>query len=260
MFCSFVMLKINVYVCMYVLQKDLDIIHNYGQTWAITFNATKTTQQTFSHRQQTNRPTLTFGGNPIPIVNDHKHLGLTLSAALRFHTHINDVLVKFNRSMGPLYPIAKHIPKGMLLSLYITYVQPFLDYCDITYDGHITTTDGMRLEKAQNRAARLITGTGLRTSTNGLRRELGWTSLTDRRKIHKLQFYHKLIFNPIDPEFIKTIIPNTRQQNTTRTLRNISAQTIPLARTTSYHRSFVPSSTSLWNTLPEHLRTNNSYF
>ena len=29
------------------LQKDLDIIHNYGQTWAITFNATKTTQQTF---------------------------------------------------------------------------------------------------------------------------------------------------------------------------------------------------------------------
>ena len=105
-----------------------------------------------------------------------------------------------------------------------------------------------------------ITGTGLRTSTNGLRRELGWTSLTDRRKIHKLQFYHKLIFNPIVPEFIKTIIPNTRQQNTTRTLRNISAQTIPLARTTSYHRSFVPSSTSLWNTLPEHLRTNNNYF
>ena len=41
------------------LQQDLDTIHCYGQTWAITFNTTKTMQQTFSLRQQT-----TIGTDP----------------------------------------------------------------------------------------------------------------------------------------------------------------------------------------------------
>ena len=104
------------------LQQDLDIIYHYGKTWAITFNATKTTQQTFSHRQQTNIPALTFGGQPIPTVDDHKHLGLTLSTDLRFHNHVNDILLKFNRSLGPLYPLARHIPKSTLLqSTPLTY-------------------------------------------------------------------------------------------------------------------------------------------
>ena len=240
------------------LQQDLDIIYHYGKTWAITFNATKTTQQTFSHRQQTNIPALTFGGQPIPTVDDHKHLGLTLSTDLRFHNHVNDILLKFNRSLDPLYPLARHIPKSTLLSIYTTYVQPFLDYCDTIYDGHITVTDCMRLERAQNRAARLITGTALRTSTDGLRRELGWTKLTDRRKMHKLQLYHKLVFDPKVPAFIKSTIPNTRQQSTPRILRNASAKSLPIARTTTYYKSFIPSSTRIWNTLPETVRTNSN--
>ena len=241
------------------LQRDLDTIHNYGQTWAITFNATKTTQQTFSLRQQTNVPALMFGNQPIPTVNDHKHLGITLSTDLRFHSHVNDILQKFNRSLGPLYPYARHLPKTMLLSVYTIYVLPFLDYCDIIYDEHISVADRMRLERAQNRAARLITGTPLRTSTDGLRRELGWTSLTDRRKTHRLQFYHKLVFDPIIPAYIKSTLPLARQQNTQRILRNASAKTHLKVRTSTYYRSFIPSTTRTWNTLPKQLRTTSKY-
>ena len=77
--------------------------------------------------------------------------------------------------------------------------------------------------------------------------------------MHKIQFYHKLLFNPKVPTFIKSIIPNTRQQNTPRTLRNISAHTIPMARTTTYYKSFIPCSTRIWNTLPEYLRAHSNY-
>ena len=224
------------------LQQDLDTIYSYGQTWAITFNATKITQQTFSLRQQTNVPVLTFGDQLIPTVNDHKHLGLTLSTNSRFHTHINDILLKFNRSLGPLYPLARHIPKAMLISIYNTYVQPFFDYCDIIYDEHITASDCMRLERAQNRAARLITGTPLRTSTDGRRRELGWTSLTDRRKMHRLQFYHRLLFDPRIPAFMKSTLPSERRHNVQRILRNASAKTLPMARTHIYRYVVMSSS------------------
>ena len=236
------------------LQRDLDTIHSYGQTWAITFNATKTRQQTFSLRQQTNAPSLTFGAQHIPIVSDHKHLGLTLSTNSRFHTHVNGILLKFNRSLGPLYPIARHIPKAMLISIYDIYVRPFFDYCDIIYDEHITISHCMRLKRAQNTAARLITRTPLRTLTDGLRRELGWTSLTDRRKMHRLQFYHRLLFDPRIPTFMRSTLPSARQHNTQRILRNASAKTLPKVRTSVYQRSY-----SLYYTNLEQLATTHTH-
>ena len=71
------------------LQDDLDVIYNHGKDWAITFNPAKTIQQTFSHQRTPQIPKLTFGGLPIPIKQNHTHLGVTLSTDLRFHEHIN---------------------------------------------------------------------------------------------------------------------------------------------------------------------------
>ena len=49
------------------LQLDLDRIRSYGNDWAITFNATKTTQQTFANKQ-TIIPTVTVGDLLRPLV------------------------------------------------------------------------------------------------------------------------------------------------------------------------------------------------
>ena len=49
---------------------------------------------------------LTLGGQAIPIENDHEHLGLTLPTDSRFHTHLSNILQKFNRSLSPLLPLA----------------------------------------------------------------------------------------------------------------------------------------------------------
>ena len=249
----------NFHNAKFTLQQDLDTIHQYGQTWAITFNATKTTQQTFSRRVTPHTLNVTFGGQPIPTVPDHKHLGLTLSTDLRFHAHVNDTLLKFNRAISPLYCISKYLPKHILASVYKTYVQPFLDYCDAIYDGHLTVHDSLRLDRAQNRAARLITGTPLRTSTEGLRHELGWTTLSDRRLIHRLDFYHKLKFDARVPTFIKSTLPQTREQIIPRTLRRLDTHTLPFTRTSAYYRSFIPSTTRSWNNLPEPVRTSINY-
>ena len=148
----------NLHVKEIELQNDLDAIHDYGLKWAITFNADKTTQQTFSNRRDHTAPVLTFGGQQIFPTKEHKHLGLTFSADLKFKQHVNATLLKFNRALSPLYQIASYVPRRELLQIYITYVQPHLDYCSAVYDGNLTTFDSRRLEKAQNRAARLITG------------------------------------------------------------------------------------------------------
>ena len=232
------------------LQNDLDEIHKYGEEWAITFNADKTIQQTFSHKRQNRPPTLDFGGIQIPLNESHKHLGMTFSRDLRFHDHVNEILNKANRSLSPLYAIARHLPRNTLDQIYKIYIRPHFDYCDTIYDGHITIRDSMRLETLQNRAARLTTGALFRTSSENLRIDLGWEKLTIRRHIHRLTLYHRLAIARA-PSYITTIIPNTRAQDTKRTLRNASHHTQHQIRTTTYQRSFFTVTETQWNNLPE---------
>ena len=240
------------------LQLDLDNIQKYGHEWKITFNGSKTIQQTFSLKNNPSIPKLHFDGQIIPISDNHKHLGVYLSSDLRFKTHINEIIKKVNKALGPLYPIAKYVPRNILLQIYNIYIQPYFDYCDTVYDGLITKTDAIRLERLQNRAARLITGTMLRTPTKKLMEELGWASMENRRKIHKLLLYHHLqTAGPQTPQYITSILPDTRADQTGRTLRNSRTLTQSFSRTTLFQNSFLPSTTRLWNDLPLSVRHSN---
>ena len=235
------------------LQHDLDEIHKYGQKWAITFNSEKTIQQTFSLKSSNQQPNLVFANTPIPTRETHKHLGMTFSVDLRFHEHVNVIIHKVNKTLSPLYAIAKHLPRHILEQIYKTYILPHFDNCDTIYDGHITLRDISRLETLQNRIARLTTGTLFRTSSDKLRRELGWDKLTTRRKIHRLTLYHKLSTSSSDgtPTYITDIIPNTRAHDTSMTLRNAQHHTQIHAQTTTHQRSFFSLTTKQWNDLPE---------
>ena len=93
-------------------------------------------------------------------------------------------------------------------------------------------SDCMRLERAQNRAGRLISGTPLRTSSDRLRRELGWTSLIGRRKmyLHASVLAHAPVrYQNFD--VYKSTLPSTRQHNSQRMIRNASAKTLPIPST-----------------------------
>ena len=240
------------------LQKDLNEIHRYGQKWAITFNASKTTQQTFSRKKENHPPTLTFEGVPIRMTDSHKHLGLIFSKDLRFHEHINEILNKANKAARPLYAIAPYLPRPTLDQLYKVYIRPYFDYCDTIYDGHLTIRDTTRLETFQNRFARLTTGTLFRTSSDKLRTELGWDKLTTRRRIHRLTLYHKVTLSLSErhtmPNHITSLIPHTRVQDTGRTLRNADHRTQAQTRTTTYQRSFFNLTGHHWNQLPSDIK------
>ena len=237
------------------LQHDLDAIHDYGREWAITFNASKTIQQTFSYKRNQQTPKLTFGDEPIPILDNHTHLGVTFSKDLRFHDHINRICQKVNRTLSPLYSIAQHLPRPILDQIYKLYVRPHFDYCDIVYDGHITIQDATRLETLQNRAARLVTGTLFRTPTENLRLELGWESLSTRRHMHRLETYHKINNDQQQtPQYVSSMLPNTRIKDTNVTLRNANTHTGLPHRTVQYQRSFFPATSKQWNQLPSTTR------
>ena len=240
------------------LQRDLNIIDNYGKQWAITFSPTKTICQTFTNKARHPTPTLTFAGQIIPTTDSHKHLGLTLSSDLRFHNHVNEIIRKVNIALSPLYTVASKLPRSLLENIYTTYIRPYFDYCDAIFDGHLTAYDEHRLETLQNRAARLITGTYFRTSTDKLRLELGLDRLTTRREMHRLTLFWHLSRCTFVPDYIKQTLPLPRHTDTVRTLRNSNTLTLPYNRTSRFQKSFIPNTTRKWNTLPPNISSQQS--
>ena len=241
------------------IQRDLKLIENYGKQWAITFSSTKTVSQTFSNNDRNTSLTLTFAGQEIPSVDSHIHLGLSLSKDLRFHDHVNKIIRKVNIALSPLYPVASKLPRQVLENIYKTYIRPYFDYSDVVYDGHLTNYDERRLETLQNRAARLVTGTLYRTSTDKLRLELGWDRLKTRREIHKLTLFWQLQdrHNPI-PDYLKDDLPQIRENDTNVVLRNSTDMTLPINRTICFQKSFIPDTIRKWNRLPQSIRSQPS--
>ena len=107
------------------LQNDPDSIHKYGQEWKITFNSSKTIQQTFSFKNDPDIPRLVFNDQVISVNDSHKHLGISLSKDLKFKVHINGIIKKVNKAMEPIYPIAKYLPRTALNQIYLTYIRPY---------------------------------------------------------------------------------------------------------------------------------------
>ena len=239
------------------LQGDMDLIRQYGTDWVITFNIDKTVRQTFTNRPNSEDLRLNFDGQLVPSVTNHKHLGLNLSNDLHFHQHINSIIRTVHTFLGPIYPIAKLLPRSTLNEIYMTYIRPHFDYCDIIYDGNITSTDSIRLQILQNRCARLVTGTLFRTPTDALLKDLGWERLETRRLIHKLLFFHRLYYNyPPLPSYLTNLLSltDTRHDATGLRLRNVQLLSLPPIRLTSFRRSYFPATIRQWNLLPESLR------
>ena len=241
------------------LQRDLDTISRFGIDWAISFSGPKTIQQTFTTKRDIRAPQLTFDGQRIQPVPSHKHLGLTFSTDLRFHDHVNTIIKTINYQLGPVYAVAKFLPRQILCDIYTTYIQPHFDYCDVIYDCNISIADTTRLQTLHNRIARLITGTMRRTSTDRLLDELGWVRLQTRRKIHRLAYFHRLFYNnPPLPSYISSMLPDNKLNRAGKSLRSPMSLTNCKTRLSSFHNAFIPSTTRFWNQLSESVRQTTS--
>lgn len=103
-----------------------------------------------------------------------------------------------------------------------------------------------KIENVQLDAARIVTGGTKLTSIQKLYDETRWEKLTDRRKRHKLLYFHKMVNNTA-PQYHINLVPNhvgSRHEHSTRQTNDLlNINTI----TSLYAGYFLPSSIKLWN-------------
>ena len=110
------------------------------------------------------------------------------------------------------------------------------------------------IEKIQNEAARLVTCITRSASINNLYREIDWMTLEDRRKYQKIVCIYKIIHG-LTPNYLRDIFAQNVSDRTSYTVRNANDIDIVHCRTELLASSFISSSISLWNELPDDIKS-----
>ena len=86
--------------------------------------------------------------------------------------------------IGVLKKTRPFVPTSNLISVYQSIVEPYFGYCSFVWDD-ISDRLTDKLQKLQNRAARIISGADYLTPTTALLGRLGWNNLKKRRNKRK---------------------------------------------------------------------------
>ena len=76
------------------------------------------------------------------------------------------------------------VNSNTLQMIFSSLLQPYFDYCSVVLDGCGTTLAG-KIQKLQNRAARVLNSASYDISTDILFEKLGWKDLQSQQKIVK---------------------------------------------------------------------------
>ena len=109
-----------------------------------------------------------------------------------------------------------------------------------------------RLQKLQNRAARVLTFSSYDADANRLIRQLDWKDLSTQFQIQKSIMVYKSL-NGLVPEYLSSKF--VKRNETRYSLRDsVNKLFVPFPRTNFMKNSFTYSGAVLWNSLPCHVR------
>ena len=112
----------------------------------------------FSRKKNaTTHPPLFFNNSEIKLSSNQKHLGLTLDSKLSFNEHITDKIHQANKCVGFLQKLQTILPRNSLLTIYISFIRPLLDYADVICDQPSNASFSKKIELVQYNMALAIT-------------------------------------------------------------------------------------------------------
>ena len=122
-------------------------------------------------------------------------LRLAKMLLVSFTKHVYEKIKKSKQAyISIIRKLSACLPFKTLNQMYKTFVRSQLDYCDVIYhqaakitrEGQVLTTLMDEVERVQYRGALAVTGCWKGSNRSKLYDELGWESLSDRRKKQRL--------------------------------------------------------------------------
>ena len=210
-----------------------------------------------SKRDKPDHPSLIMKGVAIEGVAVHEHLGLTLSFNLSWRPHVLKIHQKASGKLNLLKPVKYKLSRYTLEGLYKSVASSSLEYADIVSD-RCSESDSSLLESLQIDSARpVVTGAMKGTSRDSLLRDISWVELSLRRKMHKLCLTFKMVYKLVPP-YLCNLCPGFVRDISRYSLRSANNLCLPYVRTERHKKSFLFSTTQLWNSLSPEVHLSSS--
>ena len=233
------------------INTELKSINLWLRANKLSLNVAKTEFMVISSRQKLHSLNDKIEGVKINQTDHSKALGLNIDENLSWKEHIHAVSKKVASSIGALKRIRPFISMHTAIKIYKGLIESHFDYCSVVWDG-LSQQLNEKLQKLQNRAARVITKSSYNTNSSYLLNSLSWDNLSVRRTKQKANLMYKCV-NKLAPNYLCNMFTS---RALSFDLRDASQKLcLPKPRTDYLKRSFSYSGASLWNDLPEDIRT-----
>ena len=197
-------------------------------------------------------PPLTISDIKIRPATSVRNLGVIFDAQCKLENHINNICSSAHLKLYSIGKIRRFLTSSAAERLVHALITSKLDYCNSLLYG-VTSTHIKKLQRVQNTAARLITGTKRREHITPVLFNLHWLPVTERIKFKLLLLVFKALNDQAPPyiaELIKPYRPN-------RNLRSDNQGLVATTKTSSSYQfnAFSSAGPRLWNSLPLNIRT-----
>ena len=136
-------------------------------------------------------------------IDAHKYLGLYFTNDCTWHYHINYITEKAWHRLNIMRKLKFKLDRKSLETIYLTFIRPLLEYGDVIFDN-CTLYEKQELDKIQNEAARIATGTTKLVSLAiYTMKYVGKHSYN-----HKLTLFYKMMHN-ITPLYLSSLGPQS---------------------------------------------------
>ena len=237
-----------------VMNHDLSNVNTWLTANKLTLNSSKTEFMLIGSRQRLGTydtsPKLIIGGDIIKQASSVKSLGVQIDENLSWNMHIEKIAKKIASGIGVIKRCRPFVNRTTLESVFNALVQPYFNYCSEVW-GHCNKSLSNKLQKLQNRAARILTFSSYDTSADPLLEQLNWKRLDTQRQIQVATMVYKSIHG-LAPDYLGSLFTKYNPPYNLRNSENKLA--VPLPRTNFLKNSFSYNGAVIWNSLSPELR------
>ena len=177
-----------------LLQSDVDAVVAWADRKLLSLSPSKSSISFFTPdraRESNVHPQVSIAGQVLPLNKNPKILGVKLDPHFTFGAHVKDVVKSAREKLRILRSLAGSswgCQKETLLASYKIYVEPTINYASAVWAPNACKSSFDALQKIQNQALRIVTGSLKMSSIDHLHSEAATMPVEDHLEMLSTQF------------------------------------------------------------------------
>ena len=233
------------------INEDLSLIASWCCHNHLLINPDKTKLLVMGTRQMLQTlPDFSLLGKEIAPTASARDLGVQVDATLSYNEHVTNITSTCMASLCQINRIKHLLDSRTLENVITSLVFSKLYFCSTVW-ANTSKTNVRKLQKIQNFAARILTGTRKYEHITPVLNNLRWLSVPAMLALYDAILTFKCL-RGLAPNYLSSRF-NTRASVHGRNTRNKNMLDIPAFNTAAGQRSFTYRTVKCWNMLPEEI-------